>query len=401
MEREELHRRIEILKGNLKEGKIHVVPHLIDDFNQSLSKVRILPDGLVDPNSVDGRIRTMCIMAAVMKDRKEWKESVSLFQIQEAYFQRVDYAFGDLYNAMVKYESNPYKFAGWYTSDISRVNECIEVVNEFVKGIKEFWLNISEPTWIHLEDSFDSKAIFTGELFPDGYSNVASSTGIYFDTTILPDPFIKILNILQFMNNSEKSYEVIRLALQVLSYKELALAKIDKPIIALLPDKQALEKNYNEFLANIAIDDSIKHTKTLFGEDIADKDELFDYFSHFKNSFDIVNKLQEPSKLIFSTNWEGDLNEHINRFLREEGKKLGIDKPGQAVYMHMISRFMQANDAFQRSIELRGTPIIRAENSWFWYKQMLEYNAGNSSNESLNDLHIARALDSTVKNEFQ
>lgn len=66
----------------------------------------------------------------------------------------------------------------------------------------------------------------------------------------------------------------------------------------------------------------------------------------------------------------------------------------------MISRFSQANDAFQRSLQLRGTPIIRAETSWIWYNQMLEYNAGNSEADSLNDLHIARALNTTVKNEM-
>jgi len=77
-----------------------------------------------------------------------------------------------------------------------------------------------------------------------------------------------------------------------------------------------------------------------------------------------------------------------------------MDKPGQAVYMHLISRFSQANDSYQRSLQLRGTPIVRAPTSWIWYNQMLEYNAGNSSMGSLHDLHIARALNSTVKNEM-
>lgn len=51
-------------------------------------------------------------------------------------------------------------------------------------------------------------------------------------------------------------------------------------------------------------------------------------------------------------------------------------------------------------MQLHGTPIIRAETSWIWYNQMLEYNAGNSETDKLNDLHIARALNSTVKNEM-
>lgn len=400
MEREELHRRIILLQEKIKEGKIKFASHLIDGFRKSMERVRILPDGMVDPDSVDGRIRSMCLLIAYEHDRKEWKEAVSLREIQEGYFQRVDYTFGQLYEMMNKAKADPYKFSSWFSSEDSRVKESLPVIDEFNKEIKHFWENISEPTWIHLEDSVDSKAVFTGELFPDGSSNVASSTGLYFDTTILPDPFLKISPTVQFMDDKERCCEIVRLALQVLSYKSLALTETEKPIVAILPDKHQLEDNYREFVNSCAVTDSIEHTKTLFGQEIGDGDELFAYFSHFKDANEVVNRLVNPNKLIFATEWDGALAQQMMRFLEEQGKKLGLKKAGQAVYLQLLSRFSQAHDAFQRSLQLRGTPVIRAETSWIWYNQMLEYNAGNSEPGKLKDLHIARALNSTVNTEM-
>jgi hypothetical protein len=400
MEREELHRRIELLKEKLKEGKISFAPHLIDGFWESMSKVRVLSDGMIDPETVDSRVRSLCTFIAYDNDRQEWKDAVSLKEIQEAFFQRVTYAFGQLFEMMTEANSDPYKFSGWFSSDSKRVTDCLPVIDEFLKEIIKFWKNISDPTWVHLEDSFDSKAVFTGELFPDSRSNIASSTGLYFETTILPDPFLKISPLLRTMQDKDKCYEIIRLSLQVLSYKTLALADLEKPIIAILPDRHHLEENYRNFVYDCAVSDSIEHTKLLFGEEVKDGDELIDYYSHFTEISDIIDKLINPSKLVFATEWDGTLSQQIQRYLDEEGSKLGYKKPGEAVYMQLISRFSQANDSFQRSLQVGGTPVMKAETSWIWYRQMLEYNAGNSQRESIGDLHIARALNSNIKKEI-
>lgn len=400
MEREELHRRIELLQKMINEGKLHIAAHLADGFSKSMSEVKFSADGIVNPDTVDGRIRSMCIFIAYQNDRQEWKEAIPLKKIQEGFFQRVEYAFGELFRMMTKANVDPYKFSSWFSSDKKRVSDCLDIITEFLEENKSFWGNISEPTWIHLEDAINSKAVFTGELFPDGHSNVASSTGLYFDTTILPDPFIKIIPMLQFMSDDEKCREIVRLALQVLSYKSLALADLEKPIIAILPDRHHLDEDYKKFINDCAVADSIEHTRILFNQEVEDGDELFEYYSNFADTNEIVSRLIKPEKLVFATEWHGSLAEQMDQFLKEQGLKLGIKKHGQAVFMHLISRFSQANDAFQRSLQLRGTPIIRAETSWIWYNQMLEYNAGNSTADSLNDLHIARALNSTVKNEI-
>jgi hypothetical protein len=143
MQRRELYKRIELLRKKIEEGKIHISEHLIDEFRESISKVRILEDGLVDPKSVDGRVRSMCTFIAYEQDRKEWKDAVSLREIQEAYFKRVLYAFGQLNEVMIKGQGNPYQFSSWLCSDSNRVNDVFPVVEEFTSEIFDFWSNIS------------------------------------------------------------------------------------------------------------------------------------------------------------------------------------------------------------------------------------------------------------------
>ncbi|NTV47270.1 MAG: hypothetical protein HGB11_12275 [Chlorobiales bacterium] len=296
--------------------------------------------------------------------------------------------------------ADPYRFAGWFTSDSSRVADAIKVTDEFVPSILEFWENISEPTWIHLEDSSNSKAVFSGELFPDGNSNITSSTGIYFDTTILPDPFVKISPLLQFMSEEERCYEVLRLGLQVLQYKELALAEESVPIVAILPDRHQFESSYRDFVHYNAEQDSLEHAGILFDREFGEVDELKEFLSRYTRIEPLVKDLKKPDELVFATEWEGSLEEHIQRYIDEQSAKLKVTSPGDAVFVHLFSRFAQSNDSFQRSRGLNGTPVIRAETSWLWFNWMLRNNSNYFQEEERANLHIARALNTTVPNEF-
>lgn len=400
MEREELHRRVLLLKEKLEAGKIHIADHLFQEFRESVEKIAIAPDGMVIPESVDAVVRGALNAISYMADRDEWKDLISLKDIQNSYFVRVEHTFGQPYEMMKKAGVVPSKFAAWFASDESRVKTFIEVIDEFTTQIVEFWRNIADPTWIHIEDCHDTKAVFTGELFPDGHSNLASSTGIYFDTTILPDPFLKISPILQRMAAQERVEEITRLALQVLQYKDLALADIEKPIIAILPDRQRLDEDYESLINLFAEHDTLLYGNSIFEKNYSEVNELLEFLRSFKDAQSISALIKDPKKMIFSTEWDGDLSIQINRYIQEQGQKIGLASPGEAVFVNMFSRFAQANNAFQRSANLRGTPVIRAETSWAWYNIMLRENSKTLDEQGLKNLHISRALQSTVKNEI-
>ncbi|WP_339071193.1 hypothetical protein WIN67_10565 [Pseudomonas idahonensis] len=400
MERKELHRKVMLFKTKLEEGKIHVAEHLVEEVKRSFENISLLADGMVDPDSVDAIVRGALGAVAHIEDREEWKELISLKEIQNAYFNRVDAHFGKLFELMNKADANPYKFAAWFASDANRVDDNIELIDEFTAEIVKFWKNIAEPTWIHVEDCIDSKAIFTGELFPDGRSNLASSTGIYFDTTILPDPFLKIYSLFEFMPKQERLQEIIRLALQVLQYKDLALAEVEKPIIAVLPDRHRLDKSYEHYVNICAEQDTLSYGNSIFGTNYSDIKEMLEYLRSFKDSQAVAALVKDPKKMLFSTEWDGDFSTHIERYIEEQGKRLGFNAPGEAIFMNMLTRFSQANNSFQRSMSLGGTPVIRAETSWAWFNFMLGENAKSFDDGDLKNLHISRALQSTIKNEI-
>ena len=400
MDRQEITRRLHLLKEQMAKGKVHVAQHLRDDLDRSLARVTFAADGLVDETSLDGRVRSLLPAVAYFADREEWKSIVSLKQIQEAYFDRVMNMFDQPYQLMREVNADPYSFAGWFASEASRVKETIQTIDDFVEGVQEFWGNIADPTWIHLEDSQAPQALFTGEIFPDGRSNIISSTGVYFDTTILPDPFQKIAPVLPLMGQAERVEEVLRLGLQAIAYRELALTDFPTPIVAVLPDRHSLEDNYKEFIFHGATRSTLKHASILFDRAFSAIDELTDFLQRFTSSNEIVAALARPEELVFATEWEGNLASHIDRYLIESGSKLNITQPGQAVFAQLVSRFSQANDSFQRSRELRATPIVHAETSWLWFNWMLRNNAVVENSESLVGLHMARALGKTAKSEF-
>lgn len=401
MDRQEATNRFKVLQAKIDQDKFHVAPHLRRDFEESLARVKFLSDGLIDESTVDGRIRSTLVAIAYQVERQEWKEAVSLKQIQQAYFDRLTNTFGEPFTLMRKADGDPYRFSAWFASDDARVKESLPVTTEFVDEICEFWEQISDPVWIHLEDSSEVKAVFAGELFPDGRSNIVGSTGIYFDTTILPDPFLKIAPLLPHMKESERVGEVLRLGLQVMAYRDLAMADIPVPLVAILPDRHSLQEQYQDFIRLCASRDAVRHAGRLFGRNFNSMEELADFLKAHKSSEEVVGALAQPDELVFATEWDGSLSSHIDKYLRENKEKLHIESPGQAVLFQILSRFAQANDSLQRSLDLRATPILRAETSWLWFNWMLRDNALVNEDEASLRLHLARALGTTVQSELQ
>ncbi len=100
MDRQEITRRLHLLKEQMAKGKVHVAQHLRDDLDRSLARVTFAADGFVDETSLDGRVRSLLPAVAYFADREEWKSIVSLKQIQEAYFDRVMNMFDQPYQLM-------------------------------------------------------------------------------------------------------------------------------------------------------------------------------------------------------------------------------------------------------------------------------------------------------------
>jgi hypothetical protein len=75
--------RVLILKELLENGKIKVAESMKGELEESFLKARFDENGEPDLSTIDGRIRSMALMAEHFDHREKMKNAISLFEIQK------------------------------------------------------------------------------------------------------------------------------------------------------------------------------------------------------------------------------------------------------------------------------------------------------------------------------
>lgn len=397
-EREELHRRVMLLRQYLESGKILFAEHLIGEFFESVNKIRFAEDGLVIPESVDGRVRSSSLLIAHMQMREDLKSTASILDVQQAYFANIDNVFGDYYHRMEEYKTNPHNFARALSKDQEFVNKVLSFIPEFIEKIKDFWSDVGDCVRFHVEDTQALKAVFGGDLFPSSLRNIASTCGLYFDSIILPDPFMQSAKLFQFWGKENQVYYFIKHGLNLMNYKALSVADFDLPMVIILPSKSGYDDNYTEYLHDITQRDALKHAGVLFGHKFNSVDELGEFANTLTTPDDVLKSIIDTQLLLFDTEWSNPLHEQIIQYMNEH--LFGITRhPGKAIIAHCFGRMGQANDLLRKSLELKGTPLIDAETSWRYFNWKMSYDA-ISETSNLVPLHVMRGLQASVGGEM-
>lgn len=390
---EELRRRLEVLKGYLEKGLLTFSPHVLDDAKRSLLAVRYGADGKIDLSTVDGLVRSLALAVTAMKDREDMKKAVSLKEIQMTYFSWLENNFGEYYRTMVDRGLTPHNAGMSISSDKSSVEYTVSVIPKFMEVAKEFWGNLIDPAYAHLEDMQTLKAVFGGDLFPSVNENIASKCGFYIDTIILPDPFLKSRVLWDRWPKNKQTYYFIKHALSMLQYKELALADLDTPIIAILPERMLIDNDEQKRVDYFSDKDFIVHAKHLFGKEFSNFDEVIAFVDPYDTPEKVKKIILDPSRILFDTEWTGSVEEQIDRAINgEEGEILGIKHAGKIVALQAYGRMSQANDLLMKSLRLHGTPLIEAPTSWKYFQWKLKYDAERMDPKNIEDLHIVRGL---------
>ena len=145
---DDLRRRLKILQEKFKEGKIRIANGL--EVEKSLLAVRANRDGEVDLDTVDGLVRSMALAVSAMHDREELKESTSLSEIQNTYFEFIEQNFGQFYNTMVERNLTPHDIGISLARSPKVVEEITEDLEEFLDAIEEYWSSVGEIAQIHV-----------------------------------------------------------------------------------------------------------------------------------------------------------------------------------------------------------------------------------------------------------
>lgn len=389
---EELRWRLDLLRIKLDEGSIKFAAHLADDVEQSLTAVRYGPDGKIDLNTVDARVRALSLAVAGLQQRDDAKNAISLQDISNTYFDAIDANFGELAKKVIERGFSINEAAHAISETAEAVEKFTSSLPEFLGGLEDFWNGVSDASDYHIQDIGGLKAVYGGDLFPSYTQNIASAICLYTDTIILSDPFWNSRLIFQKASKKQQAHYLIKHALNVLQYKELALAEVDKPIVLLTPFRSSVAEHEKKILQDITAIDAIKHATALFGRDFTDTEELWNFGDTLDTPQKIVDALAAPDRLLFDTSWDGTLQEQIVRGMSTGWNDLGGSQhPGQMVVGTCFGRMGQATDLLMKSRYLSGVPLIDAPTSWKYFNWKLEYNAAHQPDD-LTSLHMVRGL---------
>ncbi|MFH4536138.1 hypothetical protein WMQ26_23235 [Vibrio diabolicus] len=396
-----LRRRLEILQKQFKAGKIQIAEGL--DVEKSLLAVRKGPDGEVDLSTVDGVVRSMALAVTAMHDREELKKEASLSEIQNMYFKFIEDNFGHFYDMMLKQNLTPHDAGRALTQNQKSVDMLLANIDEFLDIITQFWEGLGEIAQIHVEDMRGNiKGIFGGDLFPSHDENIASKCGIYADTIVLPDPFLRSKLIFSNYSDEDKAYYLIKHAMNILQYKELACADLEVPIVVVLPDQSMLEEEEGKFFHSLGKDDSLIHSGKLFNRKFESFEEMVEFAQELDTIERAIAEVSDKSRVLFDTNWTGDIGTQLARALESSHYKTFVDSPGLLLALNSLGRMSVSNEMLIKSRRLNGSPIIDAPTSWQYLVWKMEYDAERVENElESENLHVVKGLNDLGGGDMQ
>ncbi len=395
-----LRHRLKLLKEKYEEGKILFPQDL--NFKESLFKVKFDENGEVDLDTVDGLVRSLALAVEATEQNNFLRESTSLFEIQRLYFTFIENNFGEFYKRMIESKATPHQFALFICKNEEYKKYLISIIPEFLLAIFEFWENYFQTAYLHVEEIQKSKGIYGGSLFPYGDENIASKCGIYIDTIILPEPFLRSKILLNSKNYDKNAYYFIKHGLNILKYKELALADIQPPIVAILPDYDDFIEGEKEFIHEISKSDILFHSQKIFNKSFESIEELMD----FADKLDTVDKVKksvvDSERVVFDIEDKRNFSARLESAIHlPENKIFQHINPGLTVINSCTGRMIQSNGHLIKASRLNGVPIIDAPTSWQYFCWKLEYDTLRFQPElNINNIFTVKSLHDLSGKEF-
>jgi len=296
---------------------------------------------------------------------------------------------------MVKHKLTPHEVANHFAYGKRNIDFLDDGVNSVLDYYQEFWNAVSETAYIHVEDQHNSvKAVFGGDLFPQNDENIASKCGIYTDTIVLPCPFIRSRGLFKAWNKQQRVYYLLKLSLNVLQYKDLALAELEKPIVVILPDKEMMSESAFEQIQKLGEKDTLFHAKKVIGREFNTLEELLNFGKELDTVDKVIKEIKDQQKVLFDTEFKESLKIQIEKQMSGQSKQLmATDNPGIIVSMLGLGRMGVCNELLMKSLIVNGVPLIDAPTSWEYFKWKLEYDSERSfPNQNFDKLHVVKGL---------
>jgi hypothetical protein len=316
-------------------------------------------------------------------------------EVQADYVALLWEHFGHLYSEMVKNHLRPWDISEDFASDSRRAEAYAAVIPELVAVFENFWRPRQEIVDKYLRQSETMKSYFGGDISPVVDRGELSAVLLYTDTVILQCPILRLGPLLFHLSPTKATGFIIKHALNVMQFSELAQADVEPPILLFVGSPLALDEQYRATFLRSSEPYIIAHARTLLGTDFSSSDDVGRFTSSLLTVPDVMASLVSPSKLLLDTEWKGPIEEQIVRQVQMHGLQTGSGstQAGQVLFQAIVGRMRQANEIARLSSAMGATPLITAPTSWQYLIWRYEYDAAEAVPDARpQDLVISNAI---------
>jgi len=299
-------------------------------------------------------------------------------QYIKPYFDWLEFHFNNLAKQVIDNNISSGTIAKDFLSESSRRDKFKELLPEMFKKVNNFW----KSEYKYIKNEINSlpgiKARFGGDIGPQVADSIFQSTGLYFDTIIVPDPLLRIANIPESISKINEYY-FLKYAIEQLLVKEVYIADVYPPIAVLTADRELYEERDFSELGNLAKIDLILLTNDLYGENFKEYEESIEFYKSFSSSREAVTQIVKPDLLFLMEDVSRDPLAQLEAQLERDSldwELEGIIESNDADYLPFLlqGRLMQINDLLNCSLVQSSHPLVSAPVSFHWLKWKLKSN---------------------------
>ena len=291
----------------------------------------------------------------------------------EKYFELLDDYLGSIYRTSPS--KKPHE-AGLHYSSLDLSGKIIhDILPDFTEALMAFWKRNKKNLCDSISKIPGLKARYHGDISPSQCFDLVSKTGLYIDTTLIPDPLTKLLNIpVEMIKERNLVYYVVKHAFNILNAKEFFFSDTEAPISVIHPLDFYLDKTRSENCSREAISDTKEYFEELLRIKLDTEKQLDSILD--QNTSVLASKIRHPQILAPRFRDLNDISMGLQKG-REEIVDIGMlpfqgKSAGLCLKFYVYGSLMGLSDCFLDCTSLDAKPLFDVQDSWSMLKWKLK-----------------------------
>ncbi|HVP92175.1 MAG TPA: hypothetical protein VMS94_00380 [Acidobacteriota bacterium] len=293
--------------------------------------------------------------------------------IHEKYFELLHDYFGSIYRTSPS--KDPHK-AGVHFANLGLSGKILhDVFPDLRVALMKLWAANAKNLYATIKDLPGLKTCYSGDISPSECFDLISRTGLYIDTTLIPDPLMKLLNIpTEMIRERHLVYYVVKHTFNILNSQQFFQSDTEVPISVIYPLEFYFDERRRRRCVEEAYSDTRDYFEELFGKTIKNDAELDDILNQDLKT--LASKIKRPQILV---PYLQDVD-NISKGLEEGAKEISTvgvlpvegKSAGSCLKIYVNGKLLGLSDCLVDCVSFDAKPLFDAPRSWSMLRWKLQ-----------------------------